>query len=106
MNLPAFLTLWPYGQIVLTGHRIGLYHVIAFHKDGLSPEQINEQYPSLPLDLIHQVLGFYRDNQAEVDAYVAHADEEIERLRATTPRVYTLEELQHRYDAKKQAEAK
>ena len=106
MNLPAFLTMWPYGEIVLTGHRIGLYHVIAYHKEGLSAEQLHEQYPSLPLDLIHQVLAFYRENQTEVDAYVAHEQEEIDRLRATTPRVYTLEELQRRYDAKKRAEAK
>src|SRR5437763_306459 len=106
MNLPAFLTRWPYGQIMLTGHRIRLDHVISDYKEGLSPEQIHEQYPSLSLELIHQVLGFYRENQAEVDAYVAHTDEEIERQRATTPRVCTLEELQRRYDAKKRAEAK
>jgi uncharacterized protein (DUF433 family) len=106
MNLPPFLTMWPYDEIVLTGHRIGLYHVIFHHKEGLSAEQLHEQYPSLPLELICQVLAFYRENQAEVDAYVADAQEEIERQRATTPRVYTLEELQRRYDAKKRAEAK
>ncbi len=106
MNLPAFLTEWPYGEIVLTGHRIGLYHVVSDYKEGMSAEQLHEQIPSLPLELICQVLAFYHENQAEVDAYVAHEQEEIERQRASTPRVFDWEKLRRRYEAKKAAEAK
>ena len=106
MNLPPFLTMWPYDEIVLTGHRIGLYHVIVHHKEGLSAEQLHEQYPSLPLELIQHVLAFYRENQAEVDAYVAKVRKELDRIEAATPRIYSLEELQRRYEAKKRAEAK
>jgi hypothetical protein len=34
MDLPDFLTRWPDGEIVLTGHRIGLYHVVRCYMVG------------------------------------------------------------------------
>ena len=34
VNLPDFLTEWPFGEIMIKGHRIGLYHVIRRYKDG------------------------------------------------------------------------
>ncbi len=105
MNLPVFLTEWPDGEIMLTGHRISLYHVVSRYKEGLSAEQLLEYYPTLSLELINQVLGFYHDNQAEVDAYVADYREELDRQAAAAPRV-NLEELRRRYEAKKRAEAK
>jgi uncharacterized protein (DUF433 family) len=103
MNLPDFLTEWPYGEIVLTGHRIGIYDVVYFYNEGYSPEQLHEQFPSLSLELIHKVLDFYRANRAEVDAYVARCQEEIEHQRATTPRAVSWDELVRRYEARKQA---
>ena len=85
MNLPNFLTEWPYGEIVLTGHRIGLYHVVTHYKDGETAEQLHERYPTLSPELIRQVLAFYHENQGEVDAYVAQAEAEMERHRAGIP---------------------
>jgi uncharacterized protein (DUF433 family)/catechol 2,3-dioxygenase-like lactoylglutathione lyase family enzyme len=103
MKLPDFLTEWPYGEIVLTGHRIGLYHVVYHHKGGESAEQIHERYPTLSLELIRKVLAFYRENQPEVDAYVAREQQEIERQRASTPPAFNPEELRARYEEKKRA---
>jgi uncharacterized protein (DUF433 family) len=79
MTLPDFLTQDEYGEIRLTGSRIGLMHVIDFYNDGHLPEQLHEQYPTLPLDLINQVLAFYQENRAEVDAYIARCHEEMDR---------------------------
>lgn len=70
MNLPDFLTNDTEGEIRLTGHRIGLYHVVQHYNDGDSPEMLASRYPSLPLALIYKVIAFYLDNQPEVDAYV------------------------------------
>src|SRR5262249_11370174 len=103
MNLPEFLTEWPMGEIVLTGNRIGLYHVISYHNDGLSAEQLHEQFPTLSLELSRKVLAFYEANRAEVDAYVARCDQEIEHLRATTPRAVNWEELRRKFEAMKRA---
>ncbi|MHB1424933.1 MAG: DUF433 domain-containing protein [Gemmataceae bacterium] len=104
MNLPEFLTEWSFGEIVLTGHRIGLYHVMVFHRDGYTAEMLHEQFPSLPLNLIEKVLAFARENQAEVDAYVDRCQAEIDRLRATTPRLLDWEKLRERFEAMKRAE--
>ena len=40
MNLPDFLSHEAYGEIRLTGHRIGLYTVMRHYKDGCSAEWI------------------------------------------------------------------
>lgn len=71
MQLPDFLFCPSPGAIRLTGHRIGLEHVVDFYNQGFSAEMLIEQFPSLPLALIHKVIAFYLENQAEVDAYVA-----------------------------------
>lgn len=104
MKLPEFLTEWPFGEIVLTGHRIGLYHVMYYHKEGYTAEMLHERFPTLSLDLIENVLAFARDNQAEVDAYVTRCQEEIDHLRATTPRVLDWDKLRERFEAMKRVE--
>lgn len=71
MQLPDFLFCPSPGAIRLTGHRIGLEHVVDFYNQGFSAEMLIEQFPSLPLALIHKVIAFYLENQAEVDGYVA-----------------------------------
>ncbi len=79
MKLPDFLTEWPFGEIVLTGHRISLYDVMYFFNDGDTAEMLHERFPTLPLDLIEQVLAFARENQAEVDAYMTRYREDLDR---------------------------
>ena len=40
MNLPEFLTETPDCEILLTGHRVDLYHVVRCYNDGYSPEML------------------------------------------------------------------
>ena len=84
MDLPDFLTRHSYGEIRLTGHRIGLLHVVDAFNEGLSPEEIGERFPTLSAPLICQVLAFYLKNRDEVDAYVAECHAEID-LQAREP---------------------
>ena len=71
MTLPDFLTQASDGEIRLTGHRVGLYHLVQRYNEGESAEMLASRYPTVPLSLVHKVLAFYLDNQPEVDAYVA-----------------------------------
>lgn len=71
MQLPDFLTQAADGEIRLSGHRIGLYHLVQRYNEGESAEMLACRYPTLPLALVHKVLAFYLENQQEVDAYVA-----------------------------------
>jgi uncharacterized protein (DUF433 family) len=80
MQLPEFLTLRPDGDIVLTGHRIGLHDVIEHYNEGYSPEMLTEQFPSLPLALVHKVIAFYLEDKAKVDEYVAQYVADVDAL--------------------------
>jgi uncharacterized protein (DUF433 family) len=82
MTLPEYLTRDPDGEIRLTGHRIGLYTVVRCFREGRSPEQIAEEFPSVPLALVYEVLAFYFENKAEVDGYVDAYAAELARQEA------------------------
>ncbi len=83
MNVPDFITQDADGHVRLTGHRIGIHDVVYFYHEGYSPEMLLAEFPTLSLALIHNVLAFYWENQAEIDAYLAQCETEIERQRAT-----------------------
>jgi uncharacterized protein (DUF433 family) len=78
MNLPDFLTRDRYGHIHLAGHRIGLRHVVELYNDGYTPERIPDHFPTLPLALIHKLIAFHLENQAEVDAYVRQSRQALD----------------------------
>jgi uncharacterized protein (DUF433 family) len=103
MTLPDFLRQDTYGEIFLTGHRIGLYHVVHYYNQGYSPEMLVCQFPTLPLALVHKVIAFYLENKDEVDAYVAGVRAELDRQRAQG-RHLDLAALRERLKAIQQAE--
>jgi uncharacterized protein (DUF433 family) len=99
MTLPGFLTRDRYGEIRLTGHRIGLYHLVFFHNRGESSEALVGRFPSLSLELVDKVLAFYRANQGEVGAYVAACQAETDRQRSAAPSGPSLADLRGRREA-------
>jgi len=105
MNLPDFLTREATGEIRLTGHRIGLYHVVHYYNDGHSAEMLTCQHPTLSLALIHKVLGFYLENKGDVDAYVAACQEALREQRAANPHRLPLVSLRERLAALHGAES-
>jgi uncharacterized protein (DUF433 family) len=77
MTVPDFLCTTDEGEILLRGHRIGLFHVVRLYNAGYSPEMLVCQYPTLPLALVHKVIAFYLDHRDEVDQYVARSELEL-----------------------------
>jgi uncharacterized protein (DUF433 family) len=82
MILPDFLTQDEAGEIRLTGHRIGLYTIVRSAEEGYSAEKICEEFPSLDLALVQNVLRYVKENKAEVNAYVADYRGELKRQEA------------------------
>ena len=80
MDLPEFLTRHEKGEIRLAGHRIDLFHVISHHNEWYSAETLLDRYPTLNLPLIQRVIAFYRDNTADVNAYMADVQARIDRF--------------------------
>ena len=105
MTLPDYLTQDVGGYIHVTGHRIGLQEVVYYYNEGYSPEALLEAFPTLTLALIHQVIAFYLDHQADVDAYVGACEAEMERQRAAAPCGPDAAELRRRLAAKQAAGA-
>jgi uncharacterized protein (DUF433 family) len=81
MNLPDFLVYSADGPIRITGRRIGLLDIVDRCNAGDAPEAMSEDY-DLALDIVNKVIAFYRDNRAEVDAYVAECHAAIARFEA------------------------
>jgi uncharacterized protein (DUF433 family) len=82
MELPDFLTRTEHGDIDLTGHRIGLAHVVNHFNEGWSAEMIVSRYPTLGLAHVYKAIAFYLENKAAVDEYIREYDAEMEQLRA------------------------
>lgn len=87
MNFPGFLTKSADGNVDLTGHRIGLYHIVRGYNDGESAEMLACRYPTLPLPLVYKTIAFYLENLVEVDAYVAEYAAELARQEKAGPRL-------------------
>ena len=99
MNLPSFLTQDTDGFIHVTGHRIGLQHLVHYYREGFSPEMLACEYPSLSLAEIHKVLAFYLENRMDVDSYISNWEGEIQEQRRTAKTGPTLSELRQRLQA-------
>jgi uncharacterized protein (DUF433 family) len=54
--------------------------IVTLHNQGLSAEQIVEQYPQRTLREIYAVLAWYYEHKAEFDAELAAEDREYDIL--------------------------
>lgn len=105
MTLPDFLTQAPDGEIRLTGHRIGLFHIVHYYNEGYGPEMLVGQYPTLPLSLVHKVIAWYLDNRDMVDQYTTRCQAELTRQQAAAPKSVDVEDLRQRLEATRVADS-
>ena len=87
MNLPDFLRTDDFGEILLKGHRITLYHVMKQYNLGMTPEEIVDYLPTLNLEKVNRVIEFYHTNKVDVDRYVQETRAELDRQEAVGTRV-------------------
>lgn len=70
MMLEDFLDFIGPEEIRLRGHRIGIEDLLAYYKNGFSPEQIADIYTGVDLEQVYATITYYLHSQAEVDAYL------------------------------------
>ena len=80
----------PQGGWRITGSRVSLDSIVHDYWEGLSPEGIQEDFPTLSLEQIHGALAFYLKNRNDIDQYLASEEERSEvnrkeRERASAP---------------------
>lgn len=98
MELPPFLHRDPLGEIFLKGHRISLFQMLWYYNEGFTELMLAEQFPTLCLDLIREVIDFYQKNTAEVDQSIREVQRRLDHLRATGKQV-DVETMRQRYEA-------
>lgn len=75
------LTLAENGVIRVTGSRVTLDSIVQQFKQGASPEQIQEDYPSLTLGTIYAVIAYYLQHTASVEEYLHRQHVETQDIR-------------------------
>ena len=55
--------------------------VVAAYREGMTPEGIAEQYPSLRLNELYSVIGYFLSHAEEVDAYLRQGKEHSDAVR-------------------------
>lgn len=68
------------GALRIAGTRVSLSSVIAGFREGESPEQIVQSFPTLTLAQVYGAIAYYLDNQKLVDEYFAEVNRNFERL--------------------------
>lgn len=69
------------GTIRLTGSRVTLDTLVASHRNGNTPEQIQEGFPSLSVAQIKGAIAWYLKHQAEVEEYLKEREVEAQSTR-------------------------
>ncbi len=69
------------GIIRVSGTRVTLDTIIAAFQDGATPEQMAQQYPSVPLADLYQIIAFYLRHPADVDPYLKRRQRQAHQVR-------------------------
>lgn len=63
------------GKPRISGHRIRVQDIVlAYQRQGLSPDEIVSAYPTITLADVYSALAYYHDFRAEIDADIREAD--------------------------------
>lgn len=69
------------GVVRIGGTRVTLDTLVAAYREGATAETIAEQYPSLQLDHVYTVIGYYLRHQEEVEVYLQRRRQEAAQVR-------------------------
>ncbi|MBX3002110.1 MAG: DUF433 domain-containing protein [Caldilineaceae bacterium] len=68
-------------EIRLAGHRINIETILVEYLDGMVPEEIAAQHPTLSLEQIYATITYYWRNQSKIAIYLQEAKELEDQLR-------------------------
>lgn len=69
------------GVVRVGSTRVTLDTVVAAFREGMTPEGIVEQYPSLQLAQVYSVIGYVLNHRAEVEAYLCERQRRADAVR-------------------------
>ena len=74
------------GRIRIDGTRITVHRIATLYRQGQTAEDIAQTYPHLSLGQVYAALAYYHANREEIDAELAAADAEYDKLRGDSDR--------------------
>ena len=100
---PDLLVQTPEGSLRIAGTRITLDAVIQSFHDGGTPEEICQDFPTLSLAQVYDLLAFYLNHREDVDRYLTEQTHLGATLQQELRSQYTifLADLRHRLAARR-----
>jgi uncharacterized protein (DUF433 family) len=93
------------GIAYIAGTSMKVAHIVIDSQTwSMTPPQIQDNYPHLSLAQIHAAMAYYYDHKDTIDAQIAQAAEEYERLRIALPNPFTREQLHERWERRQRGE--
>ncbi len=94
--------------IRIKGHRIGIEHVLAYYREGYTPDEIAAEFPGLGLEKVYAAITYYLHNRPAVDIYLTHLQMHSEDaynrwITQALPVIQRLRESQSQYPEEPQA---
>lgn len=68
------------GRIRIEGTRVTVLQIVTCYQQGLTPEEIADQYPHVNLAQIYAALAYYHANRDEIDRELEAEAAEFDRL--------------------------
>ena len=68
------------GRPRIAGTSVTVQRIVGWYKQGLTPEQIADEFGHLSLAQVYAALAFYRANRDEIEAAIAAEEETVDRL--------------------------
>jgi uncharacterized protein (DUF433 family) len=75
------LTIDSDGVVRVSNTRVTLDTIVSAFNEGLSAEEIAQQYPSVPLADVYYVIGYYLKHSPEADLYLNSRQLQAEQIR-------------------------
>ena len=100
---PAPLVFGPGGVMRVSGTRVTLETVLAAFAGGATAEEIAQQYPSIPLADVYQVIGYGLRHSSELEPYLARRRQEMRATRKLNESMWPPAGIRDRLLARRQA---
>ncbi|MCY2950779.1 MAG: DUF433 domain-containing protein [Planctomycetota bacterium] len=80
-NQPKSLSIDDHGVVRVAGTRVTLDTIVIAFEQGATPEEIAQQYPTVPLPDVYAAIAFYLHNRSEVDRYLDERQQQADTVR-------------------------
>src|SRR3712207_5684857 len=94
--IPVPLYVDESGSVRVSGIRVTLDVLLGCYQQGESPEDIAQDFPTVPLASVYAVIAYYVTHRAEVDEYLQRRRQEAAALRAMIEATYDKQAIRER----------